>query len=144
MIETRCLPSWAFNAVENSSRLTSFKPTRRRGGLEVVREGVDFMGFGLSHGNNVNFVFCFGMANRHDGDSEKSGGIETLFAVVIAGIFYRDRRAVEYLFGLCKIKAVFFQVGLALGFLPREVHGLNYTYDNAYCKVHEKSGKSLT
>lgn len=117
MIETRCLPSWVFNAVENSSRLTSFKPTRRRGGLEVVREGVDFMGFGLSHGNNVNFIFCFGMANRHDGGSEKPGGIETLFAVVIAGIFYRDRRAVEYPFGLREIKAMFFS-GWSCAWIP--------------------------
>lgn len=64
-------------------------------------------------------------------------------AIVIAGIFYRDRRAVEYLCGLRKIKTVFFQVGLALGFSPREVHSLNYIYDNAYFKAFEKSGKSL-
>jgi hypothetical protein len=33
---------------------------------------------------------------------------------------------------------VFFKVGLALGFMPREVHAVYYTYDNIYCKVFGK------
>jgi hypothetical protein len=36
--------------VVNSSRVTSFRPTRKRGDLEVVGEDVDFIGFRLSHG----------------------------------------------------------------------------------------------
>jgi len=74
------------------------------------------------------------VADRHDGRARKAGGIKALFAVVITGVFHREGRSVEYLFGIRKIKAVFLQVGGALGGLPREVHGSYYTYDNIYCK----------
>src|ERR1035437_3192331 len=85
MIETRCLPNRSLTAAENCSRLTSFRPTRRRGGLEVAGKGFDFMAFRLSNGDDVNFVFGFRVADRHDGRAKKAGGIETLLAVVIAG-----------------------------------------------------------
>ena len=134
MIETRCLPNRSLTAAANSSRLTSFKPTRRRGDLEVAGEGFDFMEFRLSHGDDVNFVFGFRVADRHDGRAKKAGGIKALFAVVIAGVFHREGRPVEYLLGVREIKAVFFQVGSALGGLSREVHRFYYTYDNIYCK----------
>lgn len=51
------------------------------------------------------------MANRHNGGSQKSGGVETLFAVVITRIFYSNCRAAKYVFGFGKIKSVFCQVG---------------------------------
>lgn len=82
----------------------------------------------------MNFVFGFRVADRHDGRAKKAGGIKALFAVVIAGIFHRDGRPVEYLLGIREIKAVLFQVGRALGSLPREVHRSYYTYDNIYGK----------
>ena len=82
----------------------------------------------------MNFVFGFRVADRHDGRAKKAGGIKALFAVVIAGIFHRDGRPVEYLLGIREIKAVLFQVGRALGCLLREFHGLYYTYDNIYRK----------
>ena len=82
----------------------------------------------------MNFVFGFRVADRHDGSAKKAGGIETLLAVVIAGIFHRVGRPVEYLLGVREIKAVFFQVSRALGGRPREFHEFYYTYDNIYCK----------
>jgi hypothetical protein len=92
------------------------------------------MGFRLSHGDNVNFVFGFRMTDCHGGCAKKAGGIKALFAAVIAGIFYREGRPIKYLFGMREIKAMFFQVGGALGGLSREVHGFYYTYENIYCK----------
>src|SRR3972149_2449121 len=97
MIETRCLPNRSFTAAANSSRLTSFKPTRRRGALEIAGEGFDFMEFCLSHGDDVNFVFGFHVADRHDGCAKKAGGIKSPFTVVITGVFDRKGRTVEYL-----------------------------------------------
>ncbi len=70
----------------------------------------------------MNFVGSFCMADRHDGHAQKAGGIETLLAVVIPGVFFGDRRPVEHLLGISEIKAVFFKVGRALGGLSREVH----------------------
>src|SRR5450759_424990 len=123
MIETRCLPNLSLTAAENSSRLTFFRPTRRRGDLEVASKGFDFMEFRLSHGDNVNFVFSFRVTDRHDGRAKKAGGVKALLTAVIARIFHRDGRPVEYLLSMREIKAVFFQVGCALGGFPREVHG---------------------
>lgn len=82
----------------------------------------------------MNFVFGFRVADRHDGRAKKAGGIKAPFAVLITGVFHREGRPVEYLFGVSEIKAVFLQVGGTLGGLPREDHGFNYTYDNIYCK----------
>src|ERR1035437_6990073 len=110
MIETRCLPNRSLTAAANSSRLTSFKPTRSRGDLEVAGEGFDFMEFRLSHGDDVNFVFGFRVTDRHDGRAKKAGGIKALFAVVIVGIFHREGRPIEYLLGMREIKPVFFKV----------------------------------
>ena len=56
----------------------------------------------------MNFLFGFRVADRHDGRAKKAGRIETLLAVVIAGIFHRESRPVEYLLGVLEIKAVFF------------------------------------
>jgi hypothetical protein len=92
------------------------------------------MEFRLSHGDDVNFVFGFRVADRHDGRAKKSGGIEALLAAVIADIFHREGRPVEYSLGILEIKAVLFQVGRALGRFPREFHGFYYTYDYIYCK----------
>ncbi len=82
----------------------------------------------------MNFVFGFRVADRHDGRAKKAGGIKTPFAVVITGVFHREGRPVEYLLGVREIKAVFLQIGGALGSFSREVHGFYYTYDNIYCK----------
>lgn len=70
----------------------------------------------------MNFVGGFRVADRHDGHAQKAGGIETLLAVVISGVFLGDRRAVEHLLGIGEIKAMFLHVGRALGGFPREVH----------------------
>ena len=93
----------------------------------------------------MNFVFGFRVTDRHHGRAKKAGGIKALFAAVISGIFRREGRPVEYLVGMREIKAVFFQVGRALGGLLREVHGFYYTYDNIYCKrlttiLHPRAG----
>jgi len=82
----------------------------------------------------MNFSFCFCVADRYDGRAKKAGGVESLFAAVIADIFLRDRRPVEHLLGINEIKAVFFQVGRALGGFPREVHESYYTYEYIYVK----------
>jgi hypothetical protein len=92
------------------------------------------MEFRLSHGDDVNFAFGFRVADRHDGRAKKASGIETLLAIVIAGIFHRESRPVEHLLGVREIKAVLFQVGRPLGRLPREFHEHYYTYDNIYFK----------
>ena len=70
----------------------------------------------------MNFVFGFSVANGHDGHAKKAGGIEALLAAVIAGVFRRESRPVEYLFSLRELKPMFLQVGRALGCFPREVH----------------------
>jgi hypothetical protein len=57
MIDTRCLPSRSFTAAENCSRLTSFSPTRKRGGLEGAGKGFDFMGLRLSHDTYDNIYY---------------------------------------------------------------------------------------
>ena len=54
----------------------------------------------------MNFVLGFRVADRHDGCAKKAGGIETLLAIVIAVIFHRESRPVEYLFRVRVIKAV--------------------------------------
>ena len=82
----------------------------------------------------MNFLFGFRVADRHDGRAKKAGRIETLLAVVIASIFHRESRPVEYLLGVLEIKVVLFQGGRALGGLSREFHGFYYTYDNIYYK----------
>ena len=109
MIETRCLPKRSFTAAENCSRLTSLRPTRRRGDLEVAGKRFDFMEFRLSYGDNVNFEFGFRVIDRHAGRAKKAGGIESLVAVVFAGVFHRESRPVEYLLGFREIQAVLFQ-----------------------------------
>ena len=60
--------------------------------------------------------------------------------MVIVEIFYRDSRSVKYLFGMDKIKAVLFQIDIALGFSPCEFHGSSYTYVNIYYKSFECTG----
>ena len=47
-VEMRCLTRCSLTAAENSFRLTSFRPTRNRGDLEVAGENFDFMGFRFS------------------------------------------------------------------------------------------------
>jgi len=74
----------------------------------------------------VNVVSGFRVTDRHDDRAQKAGGIETLFAVVIAGIFLGDRWPVEHLRCIGEIKAVFLQIGRALGGFPSEVHKLLY------------------
>lgn len=76
----------------------------------------------------MNFAFCFRVTDCHNGRTQKAGGIEALLSVVIANVFLRDRRPVEHLLGIGEIKAVLFQVGRALGGLPREVHKSYYMY----------------
>src|SRR5438270_341042 len=124
MIETRCLPSRSWTAAANCSRVTSFRPTLSRGVLEIAGEDVDFMGFCLSHGDYVNFLVGFGVADRHNVKAEKSGRIESLLAVVVICIFDRESGAIEYLFSMDKVKAVLLQIGGSLGFTPREFHKL--------------------
>lgn len=80
----------------------------------------------------MDFVFGFGVAYGYDGSAQKARGIEALLARVIAGVCYREGRPAEYLLGMRKIKTVLFQVGRALGCIPREFHGIHYTYDNMY------------
>ena len=82
----------------------------------------------------MDFAFCFRVADRHNDRTQKAGGVEALLAVVIAGVFLRDRRPVEHLLGIGEIKAVLFQVGRALGGFPREVHKFYYMYEYAYYK----------
>ena len=83
----------------------------------------------------MNFVFGFRVADRHDCRVEKAGGIESLLAVVIAGVLDSESRPVEYLLGFREIKAVLFQIGRAFSRRPRELYGPYYTYDNMYFKL---------
>jgi len=114
MIETRCLPNRSLTAAVNSSRPTSFKPTRRRGDLEVAGEDFDFMEFRLSHGDDVNFVFGFRVADRHNGSAKKAGGIKAPFAVVITGIFHRDGGPLNTRSASAKSKPCFFRLEMRL------------------------------
>ena len=72
----------------------------------------------------MNFVFGFRVADRHDGSAKKAGGIETLLAVVIANIFHREGRPVEYLLGVREIKAVFFRLVVRLAAFHVKFMGL--------------------
>ena len=81
------------------------------------------------------FAFGFRVTDRHDDRAQKAGGIESLLAVVFAGIFHREGRPGENLLGIGEIKAVLFQVGRALSRRPREFHEPYYTYDNIYLKL---------
>jgi hypothetical protein len=92
------------------------------------------MGFRLSHGDDMNFAFCFRVTDRYNGCTQKAGGVEALLAVVIADVFLRDRWPVEHLLNIGEIKAVLFQVGRALGGFPREVYKSYYMYEYIYCK----------
>ena len=82
----------------------------------------------------MNFVFGFRVTDHHDCRAEKAGGIKALFTVVIASIFHREGRPVEHLLGMREIKAMFLQVGRALGRFPSEILEFYYTYENMYCK----------
>lgn len=62
----------------------------------------------------MNFIFGFRVADRHDNRAKKASGIESLFAVVIAGIFNRKDRPLEYLLGIREIKTVLFRLVLRL------------------------------
>lgn len=70
----------------------------------------------------MNFVLSFRMANRYDGRTKKAGGIKTLLAIVLKGIFYLESRTVKYLFSVRTIKLVLFEVDCLLGGLPRKFH----------------------
>jgi hypothetical protein len=137
MIETRCLPSLSWTATANCSRVTSFRPTLSRGSLEIAGEDVDFMGFRLSHRDHVNFVGCFGVTDRHNVSVEKARRIESLLTAVVTCIFDRERGAIEHLFRINKVKAVFFKIGCSLGLSPRELHGAKYTYQYIYVNVRK-------
>lgn len=89
----------------------------------------------------MNFIFAFGVAHRHELRAKESGSVEALLTVVIARAFLRDRRAGEHLFGIGKIKAMFFQVCRALRTLPCEFYELNYTYKNIYRKKSALVGR---
>ena len=82
----------------------------------------------------MDFGFGFSVADRDDGRAQKTGGVEPLLAVVITVIFYCNRRPVEYMLCIGKVKPVFFQVGFPLGFAPCKFHELYYTYDYTYLK----------
>ena len=70
----------------------------------------------------MNFVGGFGVTNRHNVRVEKSRRIESLLTFVVTYIFNREGGAIEYLFSIGKVKAVFFQIAGSLGLSPRELH----------------------
>ncbi|MCX7156184.1 MAG: hypothetical protein NTW45_07055 [Rhodocyclales bacterium] len=81
------------------------------------------------------FVFGFRVADRHNGHTQKAGGVESLLAVVFTSIFHGEGWPVENFLGIREIKAVLFQVGRALDGFPRKVYVIDYIYEYIYCKA---------
>ena len=67
------------------------------------------MGLSLSHGDDMDFLITFRVANGHDGSSQEASGVETLFPVK-AIILNSKNRAIKYLLGIRKVEAMFLDV----------------------------------
>jgi hypothetical protein len=73
------------------------------------------------------------MDDQHHQGFELTDTNHALLTVVIALILKQNHRPAENLFGISEIKAMLCQVGLPFGFVPSEIHGLDYADKNTHC-----------
>ncbi len=72
------------------------------------------------------------MDDQHHQGFELANTNHALLAVVIALVFKQNHRPAENLFGISEIKAVLCQIGQPFGFVPSEIHGLDYADKNTH------------
>ena len=76
----------------------------------------------------------FNVNDQHHQGYKLADTNHALFSVVVALIFKQGHWHAEHLFSISEIKLVLFQIGLPLGFIPGEVHGLDYADKNTHSK----------
>src|SRR5712691_6327929 len=123
---TRCLRGAALSPMRNVARSTSACVTcgYSSRSSEVGEEEQWFIFVALAHGNNTDFLCCFGMHNHHDFHTQQPERDPTLFTIVLAVVFKSEGRTCEDSRSVGEIHSMLVQVGLPFGFVPDNSHGL--------------------
>src|SRR6266511_5550241 len=133
-IVTRCLRGAGLRPTRNVARSISACVTLGYSSRssEVGEEEKLFIFVCLTHRNDADFLFSFGMHDHHDLLTQQPERDPTLFPVVLTVIFKREGRPREDPLRDGEIQPMFFQVGLPFGFVPDKSHRLHYAYNHAY------------
>src|SRR3989338_4609457 len=91
---------------------------------EIFEEDFLFMFFRLSHGDNMDFVFCFSMCDYHDRNVTQTYCNPSLFPVIKSSILKCKSWSSEDLACIGKINAVLIDICFSLRFMPCELHGI--------------------
>jgi hypothetical protein len=72
----------------------------------------------LSHGNEVNFRFSFGMHNRDDHASQQTQCHPSLLAIIKSVVLEREGRAGKDFFGIPEVEPMILEIDSALLLIP--------------------------
>jgi len=84
------------------------------------------------------------MHDYYDLRAQKPKRDPTLFAVVLAVVFKREQRTFEDMLSVDEVQSMLLEVGLPLGFVPKEPHHPNYAYEYAYFNANHPRATAVT
>ena len=87
---------------------------------DLREEETGFMFQSLTNGNQSNLIVALGVHQRYDDALEKTKGNVSRLAIVFACVLHGNERPLKDWRGITKVDAMFGEIGLSFGFIPRE------------------------